>query len=50
MESSARSNCVDFDDYDAVIDLAGELDRKGEINVWDGGRLVVRFPPRQPSP
>jgi hypothetical protein len=33
---------------DDAIDFAGWIDHPGEIAVWQGSRLVARFPPLRP--
>jgi hypothetical protein len=35
---------LDCEHDDAVIDHAGRLDHPHEIRVWEGERLVARFP------
>ncbi|MGH1571251.1 hypothetical protein ACRAWG_11850 [Methylobacterium sp. P31] len=35
---------LDCDHDDAVIDHAGSLNHPHEIQVWEGKRLVARFP------
>jgi hypothetical protein len=38
-----------FASDDDAIDFAGRIDHPGEIAVWQGDRLVARFPPLRPA-
>jgi hypothetical protein len=38
---------IEREDDDAAIDFCDKLDHPHEIQIWDGGRLVGRFPPEE---